>query len=203
MSAYPVQLEATAPLHYDRSQLLVRLALAITLGWIGISTGWLSVLLYLTLPIFAAIVISTQSPEALLSSAGPRLWRVIDWLLAFSAYMLLVTDRFPSGRDHGVLVELHPTARPTVESALLRLVTSIPSAFVLAILCFVSSLLVLVSVLTVLFACSVPAAIVAFQTGILRWQSRLIAYHASLVDEYPPFSLDTSRRVTDAHAGAM
>jgi len=203
MSAYPVQLETTAPLRHDRIQLLVRLALAITLGWIGISAGWLSVLLYLTLPIFAAIVISTQSPEALLSSAGPRLWRVIDWLLAFSAYMLLITDRFPSGRDHGVLVELHPTARPTVESALVRLITSIPSAFVLAILCLVSSLLVVVSVLTVLFACSVPAAIVAFQTGILRWQSRLLAYHASLVDEYPPFSFDTSRRVTDAHAGAM
>jgi hypothetical protein len=26
---------------------------------------------------------------------------------------------------------------------------------------------------------------------VLRWETRLVAYHASLVDEYPPFAFDT------------
>ena len=36
-----------------------------------------------------------------------------------------------------------------------------------------------------------PAALYDFQRGVLRWQARLLAYHASLVDEYPPLAFYT------------
>ena len=39
---------------------------------------------------------------------------------------------------------------------------------------------------------SIPAGILGYQRGVLRWQARLVAYHASLVDDYPPLALDTN-----------
>jgi hypothetical protein len=30
-----------------------------------------------------------------------------------------------------------------------------------------------------------------FQRGVLRWEARLLAYHSSLIEQYPPFALDT------------
>jgi hypothetical protein len=35
-----------------------------------------------------------------------------------------------------------------------------------------------------------------FQLGIMRWQGRLLAYLASLVDPYPPFALDQGPQTT-------
>jgi hypothetical protein len=44
-------------------------------------------------------------------------------------------------------------------------------------------------VITIIANATVPRSIESFQTGYLRWAGRLAAYHASLVEEYPPFSL--------------
>jgi hypothetical protein len=168
-------------------QLLVRLGIAIALGMIGIEGGSLWSLLFIALPVFAAVVVSTRGADAYLTQSGPRLWTGLTWLLAFFAYMLLITDRI-SFDDQRARIELHSSGRPTVGSALLRVITSIPSAFVLCILGFVSCVLWLVALVTIVFSARVPASIVEFQTGYLRWQARLLAYHASLVEEYPPFS---------------
>ena len=43
----------------------------------------------------------------------------------------------------------------------------------------------------VLLGAAIPASITGFQRGVLRWQARLVAYHASLVDHYPPIELAT------------
>jgi hypothetical protein len=78
-----------------------------------------------------------------------------------------------------------------VGSSLLRLVTSIPSAIVLCFLSLISGVMWLISAIGVLVVAHVPDSILGFQRGVLRWQARLVAYHASLVDDYPPFMLDT------------
>jgi hypothetical protein len=101
--------------------------------------------------------------------------------------MLLITDRIPID-DERARVELRFTGRPTIGTALARLITSIPSVVALFFVGFVSCLLWVVSLLTILFSGTVPASIIDFQSGYLRWQARLIAYHASFVAEYPPFS---------------
>ena len=186
--SYPVQLVVAPPRQYERIQVVLRLMIAIALGWIGITAGRLLFLLYLVLPVLAAISLLTRGAGWYQAQAAPRLWRVISWLLAFDAYMLLVTDRFPVELDGDVHVTMQIVARPSTQSALLRLLTSIPSALALLLLGILSGLFALCALITILIDRSVPAWILSFQEGFLRWQARLDAYHASLVDEYPPFS---------------
>jgi len=190
---YPVQLEVTSPSRFERIQLLLRVVLALTLGWLGITSGWLICLLFLALPVLVAIVVSTRGAQHYLDTVGPRLWRALGWLLAFSAYMLLLTDRFPIGEPTGVRIELQLTGRPTTSSAMLRLLTSIPSGVVLGLLGVVAFVMSLVGAVAILASREMPSSILVFQAGVVRWQARLLAYHASLVDEYPPFSFETAR----------
>ncbi len=189
MSPYPVQLEVTSPPQFERIQLLIRLAIAVALGWLGIKMGWVAGLLFIALPVIAAVLVSTRGADLYLQSPASKIWRALTWLLSFSAYMTMLTDEVPVDDKRLVRTELHVTGRPTVGSALLRLVMSIPSAFVLAFIGFVSSILCLVSICTILVSRTVPASVLSFQAGYLRWQARLLAYHASFVEEYPPFTI--------------
>ena len=54
-----------------------------------------------------------------------------------------------------------------------------------------------------LFGAAMPAWILAYQRGMLRWEARLAAYHACLVEEYPPFSFDTGAATPPAMVGAQ
>jgi hypothetical protein len=204
MSAdYPVQVEVRSPVYFERVQLLVRIVLAVVLGWIGITAGWLACVLFGVLPLIAAVAVSSSGADRYAQDFGVRVWRALSWLLQLSAYMILLVDKFPAGDpDHPVRIELRVTARPTVGSALLRLLTSIPSGIVLIALWFVSGILWLVAALVVLVGGPMPASILAFQRGVLTWQARLVAYHASLVDEYPPFAFGdhVDRRATSSAA---
>lgn len=186
---YPVHVDISSPASFDRTQLALRMLLAIVLGWIGITVGWLVCLLYGALPVLAAIGISSRGGERYVTEDGPRIWRVLAWLLEVSAFMLLLTDRFPTGQT-SARIELRPTGHPSVGSALWRLVTSIPSALVLGVLWFVSGILWVVAAVQILIHERVSRSIVGFQRAVLRWNARLVAYHASLVYEYPPFVVD-------------
>jgi hypothetical protein len=197
---YPVQLEVTSPLHFDRVQLALRVVIAIALGWLGTSAGWVGCLLFFALPVIAAVAISTRGAQAYLDDTGAKVWRAASWLLAFSAYMLLLVDRFPVGEPTGVQLQIRPDGHPTTSSALLRLFTSIPSGFVLGLLGFVSSVLFVVGAVMILIDGRVPAGILGFQRGVLRWQARLFAYHASLIEEYPPFSFEADPAQPGDHA---
>src|SRR6185436_9940460 len=189
-SDYPVQIDVTSPPHFDRVQLLLRIGIGILLGWLGLTAGWLVCLLFGALPLIAAVGISSDR-DAYLREVAPPIWSVLDWLLRLSAYMLLLVDRFPTDEARSVVTELRFTGQPTVGSALARLITSIPSGVVLMLLWCVSSVLWVVAALAVLFRLAMPRSILAFQCGVLRWQARLVAYHASFVAEYPPWSFDT------------
>lgn len=198
---HPVHVAVTSPTSFDRVQLLLRMALAIALGWIGITAGWLSCALYVLLPVVAAVAISSIGATRFAGEAAPRLWRVLSWLIQLSAYMLLLVDRFPSGDDIGVQVELRTTGTPTVGSALGRLVTSVPSGLVLGLLWIPSSVAWLITAVMVLIGRPPLASLLGFQRGMVRWQARLVAYHASLVDEYPPFAFDTD--ADDGHGAPL
>lgn len=193
MTDYPVQLDVTPPAHFARIQLVLRIAFAIALGFIGATGGWLGGMVFVALPLIAAISISSYGMERYQNEVAPRVWRVIEWVLELSAFMMIVVDRFPVGHDPEVHVQLRTTGTPTVQSALFRLLTSIPSALVLWILMCVSGLVTLLSAILVLVNSPIPSALIGYQRGVLRWQARLLAYHASLVVEYPPFALDTEQ----------
>ncbi|HEY6033275.1 MAG TPA: DUF4389 domain-containing protein [Kofleriaceae bacterium] len=188
---HPVQLEVRSPAHFDRVQLVLRLVLVILLAWVGLSTGWLGIAFYLLLPAAAAIAVSSEGRDVYRQDFAPQLWRVLRWVFELSAYMMLLTDRFPTADGELVHADIRITGQPTIGSALGRLVTSIPSALVLGVLGIGSTILTVIAVIVVLAAAPMPGWILAYQRGVLRWQARLAAYHASLVDEYPPFALET------------
>lgn len=190
MRAHPIHLDVTPPPRFDRMQLLVRIAISVFLGWLGITLGWVSSVLFFALPVVAAVIVSARGADYYMHVTAQKLWPALRWLLAFGAYMLLLTDRFPLDKTTDVRSELHTTGRPTAGSALLRLLMSIPSAIVLCFLGLVSCVLWLVAAISILIGNTVPASITSFQTGFLRWHARLLAYHASFVEEYPPFSFE-------------
>jgi hypothetical protein len=189
-SDYPVQIDVTSPPHFDRVQILLRIGIAILLGWLGLTAGWLVCVLFGVLPLIAAVAISSER-DAYLEEVAPGIWAVLDWLLRLSAYMLLVVDRLPTDETRSVVTAIRYTGHPTAGSALARFITSMPSGLFLMLLWFVSSVLWVVAALAVLLGLSMPRSILAFQRGVLRWQARLVAYHASFVVEYPPWSFDT------------
>jgi hypothetical protein len=62
---------------------------------------------------------------------------------------------------------------------------------VLAILGFVGAIVWVIAVVFVLVNEKYPESLWRFQCGIVRWAACVFAYLASLVDQYPPFSLQT------------
>jgi hypothetical protein len=190
-SDYPVRIDAISPPRFDRVQLLLRVVIAIVLGWFGFTAGWLACVLFALLPLIAAVAISSRGRDAYLKELAPPLWATLGWLLELSAYMLLLVDRFPVDGGRSIVTEVRYTGQPTTGSALARLVTSLPSGIVLSLLWCVSIVLWVVAALAVLLGVAIPRSIHAFQRGVLRWQGRLVAYHASFVAEYPPWSFDT------------
>jgi hypothetical protein len=190
MMPYPVTFDTRTPERFDRVQVLLRLLILAVLGMIGVSGGWVVLLLYLALPAAAAIVIESRGPEEYLARTAPGVERILRWLLSLSAYMTFLSDRFPAARETLVTFEVTPTGVPTRNGALMRLLTSLPEAIVLAVVGIVAGFVSFVSCLFVLFTMQVPELLLRFQRGYLRWQARLAAYHASLVDVPPPYELD-------------
>jgi hypothetical protein len=195
MSAhYPVQLEIAYPGQFSRAQLGLRVALFIVLGILGFSFGAAFAALYLGLPLVAAVALSNETSEQFHARAAPRIVTALRWIFAVYAYFVLLTDRLPIDDPRRELMfDVTPTSRPTVESALLRILLGIPSVLVLAIVVCVSTLAWLVAFVLVLIRGTYGRALFDFQVGVLRWMARLFAYQASLVEEYPPFALETTR----------
>ena len=74
---------------------------------------------------------------------------------------------------------------------MLRILYAIPSLIVLAVLSFVGAIVWVSSVVLVLAGEPYPESLLRFLLGLVRWEASLLAYLASLVDEYPPFTLET------------
>ena len=84
-----------------------------------------------------------------------------------------------------------PGGNPTAGSALSRLIVTLPYALVLAVLGCAAAIVWLICLVSALVSGVVPPGLYDYMRGVMRWQARLFAYHAALVDEYPPWSLDT------------
>ena len=191
-TAYPVTFDVDRPEKFERPQVFLRILVAVILSILGGALGWIFSLVYLAVPVLAAIFISQKGPEKYLEEDGPRLAGWLRWVLAFYAYLGILTDRFPTEKPEEIVrFEVRTGGSPTVGSALLRLIYSIPSALVLAILSIVSAVIWVIAAIMVLVQENYPDGLYRFQLGILRWEARLLGYHASLVDAYPPFTLDT------------
>lgn len=190
----------TPPARFERPQVALRVVAVLILAVLGDTLGWYFFSLYVLLPLVAAILVARSSPERFLQKEAPRLVRLLHWFLAVLAYLLFLTDRFPSrAPDPAVHFTVHPTGRPTVGSCLLRLITGIPHALLFLLLSVMSAFLWLVSVVMVLVTERYPSGIYNFQCAIVGWLARFLAWHLSLVEPYPPFALDLRPQPLPAH----
>jgi hypothetical protein len=197
MASYPVIFDVQRPERFDRTQVVLRSLIIIVLAVLGGTIGWLHGIVYLAVPIVAAILISQGGAADYLKRRGGGLTNVIRWYLALYAYLILLSDRFPSEKpEETVTFDVTPGGSPSVGSALLRLIVSIPSALVLTILGLAGVVILVIAVVSVLIKENYSEDLYNFQLGIMRWQARLLGYHASLVDQYPPFALDAGHEGT-------
>jgi hypothetical protein len=194
MATYPVFFSVARPERFDRVQLALRIALLVVLSIFGLTIGAISSLVYLGLPIVAAMAIRAHGPR-FLADGAPRFARALRAILGAYAYVMLLVDQVPEGDDERVAFAIEPDAwrespGPTAFVPLVRWLYALPSAFVLAILSVPAWIVWLVAAVMILFTEEYPKALHDFQCGILRWQARLYAYEAGLVEAYPPFTLD-------------
>jgi hypothetical protein len=188
-SMAPVSFHVEHPAQSLRLHVLIRLLLLIALGALGCSS--LYWLLYLTLPALVALVITQRGGERYLSDDAPAITRVLRVLAETYAYLWLLTDVFPfSERPTGVHFEVTPSGSPTAPSALFRLITSLPALLLLALLSLVSGLLWFFGALFILVAARLPVWIADFLEMTLRYQFRLVAYHLSVVAQYPSLATE-------------
>ena len=187
MNAYPVAFEVERPPTFQRAHVFLRVALLVVVGWIAHPIG----LLWLGIPVVAAILVAQKGGQRYLDEDGPTVARALNWLLDLVAYLALLTDRLPGGGRHSVRFQVERSGSPTVASALLRILYAIPSVIVLAILVFVGAIVWVIGVVLVLVNERYTDGLWRFLLGIVRWEACLFAYLASLVDRYPPFTLET------------
>ncbi len=197
--SYPAHFDADRPERFDRAQVFLRIAVVMLLAVLRVPLGTLLLVLYLALPVIAAVLIAQKSGPPYLERVGERMIRGVRAVVAFLAWLTFLTDSFPSAKETpGVRFEVLPHGGPTIGSALLRLITSLPAAIVAAALWVVSGLVGFVMAILVLAGGNPPAGLYDVQRGTVRWMARLLAYHASLVDQGPPFAFDTEAEPTPA-----
>jgi uncharacterized protein DUF4389 len=177
------------PPAFRREHVLLRIALLVVIGWIGHPLG----LLWVGIPVVAAILVARKGAQRYLDEDGPTVTRVLNWILDVTAYVALLTDRLPGPGEHPVRFEVERSGVPTTGSAVLRILYVIPSLIVFAFLMLVGAIVWVIALVGVLVNERYPAGLWRFQRGLLRWEARLLAYLASLVDQYPPFRLETGR----------
>ncbi len=184
MSSHPVRFRIEPPARLERIHVVIRLALLLALGMLGCSAVYW--LLYLALPALVALFILQKGGERYLSDGAPRIVRGLRWLAGGYAYLWLLTDALPTTEIGGPLdFDVEVSGAPTAASALLRLVFSLPALLMACVLSLAATFLWLVGAIVVLINQRMPEAITDFLTLALRYQSRLIAYHLSLVERYP------------------
>jgi hypothetical protein len=185
--AFPVTFDVERPPVFRQAHVFLRVGLPVVIGWIGHPIG----LLWLGLPLVAAILVSQKGGQRYLDEDGPTVTRALNWILDLVAYLALLTDQLPGRGEHPVRFRVDRSGSPTVGSALLRILYAIPSLIVLAILTFVGAIVWVIAVVLVLVDENYPESLWRLLLGIVRWEACLLAYLASLVDSYPPFALET------------
>jgi hypothetical protein len=89
----PVIFDVERPPAFGRLHVVLRLALLVVISWIGHPFG----LLWLALPVVAAIFIAQKDGRRYLDEDAPKLTGVLRWIVTMVAYLALLTDRLPGG----------------------------------------------------------------------------------------------------------
>ena len=112
-----------------------------------------------------------------------------------SAYVLLVTDRYPSTEDdQNIHLDVpYPNAQTDLNRGLplVKWFLAIPHYFILFFLWIALAFVTLIAWFIVIITGKYPRGLFNFTVGVMRWTWRVHAYAILLAtDKYPPFSLD-------------
>jgi hypothetical protein len=188
VNAYPVSFAIDRPATMSRAHVFLRVLILVLASWVIGAGGWFG-LIYLGLPVAVAVRIAQKSGARYLAEDGERVAGWLAFVVGVLAYVAVLTDELPGHDRRPGRLEIVRSGSPTLESALLRIVKALPSALALALLGLVGALVWLIAAISILANEHYPETLWNFQLGIVRWQARLLAYLASLVDAYPPFAL--------------
>ena len=129
----------------------------------------------------------------------PRWW--FDFALALnrfslriSAYLALITDRYPSTEDEqNIHLDLdYPNAQTDLKRGmpLVKWFLAIPHYVILFFLWIAVLFVVVISWFAIIFTGRYPRGLFDFVVGVMRWTWRVQAYALLLAtDKYPPFEL--------------
>jgi hypothetical protein len=187
-TTYPVSFDLNRPNTMSRAHVLLRIVLLILVSWIAGSGGGIG-LVYLGVPVVAAILIARKSGDRYLIEDGARVTGWLAFIVGILAYLALLTDELPGGSRQPVHFEIVRSGSPTVGSAIWRIVKAIPSALVLFLISLISSIVSLIAAVSILVTEHYSESLWNFQRDVVRWEARLLAYIASLVETYPPYTL--------------
>jgi hypothetical protein len=183
MSRHPVQLTIARAARIPRIHVVIRLVLLLALGTIGCSSiYWF---LYLALPALVAAVITQKGGPRYLGENAPKVVRVLRWFASAYGYLWLLTNDLPTSEGSHVDLQIAIGGAPTVASAVLRLLTSLPALLLVTAISLAAALAWLVAAAFVLAVERMPTMLADFLTLTLRVQFRMVAYHLSLVERYP------------------
>ena len=188
--AYEATFDISPPEEFDKAQVALRIVIIVVLSVLQIGNLIFGGA-YLLFPVVAAVLISQKGSEKYLAEAeeGPVKW--LRYIMGFYSYMALATDEIPTSRPEDIIdLRVQANGSPTVGLALLRIILAIPHAIVLGLLGIIFVVCWVDAAISILMNGTYPEWAQNFILGYLRWTARVMAYMASLVDEYPPFSFE-------------
>ena len=128
--------------------------------------------------------------------AGVREFQMyyLRWRTRAVAYSVLLTDDYPPFGDADYPASITvtpPNGRRDMGTIALRLLFAVPQLVVLFFVVLAWAVVTVLAWFAILFTSRYPAGLVGFAIGAMRWLLRVEAYMLLLVDEYPPFSLQS------------
>lgn len=187
-ATYPASFDLERPETMSRAHVFLRIVLLVLLSWIVGSGGGVG-LVYLGVPVVAAILIVRKDGDRYLAEDGARVSGWLAVIVGVLAYLALLTDELPGGTRRSVHFEIVRSGSPTAGSALWRILKVIPSAVVLFLISLISAVVSLIAAISILVTEHYPESLWNFQRSVVRFEARLLSYLASLVETYPPYSL--------------
>src|SRR3954454_11050016 len=126
MATYPVTFDIAYPQKMDRVQIAIRIGILIVLMLVG-AGALVSGGMYIIIPVVAAIIISQRGGTRYVAESDENVTKWLRVLVAFHAYLGLLTDRFPNEEPRETLTfEVRPTGTPSAGQTLLRIILGIP-----------------------------------------------------------------------------
>jgi hypothetical protein len=154
------------------------------------SINWLASLIYL--PMTTAVLVREKGAEGFMAEDAKRVTDLLRWIVGIYAYFAFLTDHLSFDDPHeSIRFEVSPAGTPTVGSALARIPKSLPSVIAFAVVGLGALAVWFAANAIILVTGNYPRLLYGYQRGVNRWQARLFSHHTSIVEQYPPFRVQT------------